>query len=325
MKHSARGYFTLGLIGLCSFLLSSNTLAQVEGAREASQGKGKYHTFVPEPTLSRVSYGDHKRNHLDFWQAESDTPTPVVIYIHGGGWNGNSKESIGGFVHPQTLLDAGISVAAINYRYIKHCADLTPPVEGPMTDSARAVQFIRSMAEEWNLDPDRIGLTGGSAGACASLWVAYHDDRAEPDSDDPVARQSTRVAAVAAIRGQTTLDPKQMKQWIPNSKYGGHAFGFGRDSFKPFLAARNEILPQIEKYSPYAQLTSDDPPTFLYYPIAPGNGKPEKDPTHSATFGVKLEQKAKKLGVPCELVHAKVKNPPHTNATDFLITALKGE
>src|SRR5262245_40151966 len=40
----------------------------------------------PAPTAANVAYGTHERQVLDFWQARSDRPTPLVLYIHGGGW-----------------------------------------------------------------------------------------------------------------------------------------------------------------------------------------------------------------------------------------------
>mgnify|MGYP002526952452 FL=1 len=86
--------------------------------------------------------------------------------------------------YPKPYLDKGISVVAINYRYIQNAvADkIVPPVKAPLSDAARALQFIRSKADEWNLDKKRIGATGGSAGACSSLWLALHDDMADPKS-----------------------------------------------------------------------------------------------------------------------------------------------
>jgi hypothetical protein len=89
---------------------------------------------------------------------------------------------------------------------------------------------------------------------------------ADPANPGPVARESTRLLGAAVTGAQTTLDPVQMKAWTPNSRYGGHAFGFmpspdNRDTqFAEFLAARDRLLPQIERYSPYALVTADDPP-----------------------------------------------------------------
>ncbi len=279
-----------------------------------------YHESVPTPTSSAISYGNGPRNVLDFWKAESDKPTPLVVVIHGGGWNGGSKELLHKFVDTQKLLDAGISVAAINYRLMKHSRELEPPVRGPLYDAARALQFLRHKAKKFNIDKNRIGATGGSAGACTSLWLAYHNDLADPNSKDRVLRESTRLSCVAAIRGQTSLDPVQMKKWIPNVTYGAHAFGL--DSFDTFLAERDKILPWIEEYSPYAQLTPDDPATYLYYTIKPGTGKNKGDYTHSASFGTGLLESLQELGVPSELNYPDAPDVKHETATDFLIETL---
>ena len=95
----------------------------------------------------------------------------------------------------------GISVAAINYRFILQAMEhkVEPPVKGCLHDAARALQTLRSKAKEWNLDPKRVGATGGSAGACTSLWLALHDDLADPKSSDPIARQSSRLTCAAVI------------------------------------------------------------------------------------------------------------------------------
>jgi hypothetical protein len=117
-----------------------------------------------------------------------------------------------------------------------------------------------------------------------------------------------------------------MREWTPNSRYGGHAFGFGTDpsdaDFAHFLAAREEILPWLNEYSPYANVTPDDPPTYLFYPTPPALGQPEKDPTHSANFGVKLQEKARAAGLDCELVYPGAPDVKHPTIADYLIDRL---
>lgn len=282
----------------------------------------------PKPFAANVPYGKHERQVLDFWKAESATPTPLLFYIHGGGWQGGDKNRTGGI---ENYLKAGISVVAINYRYIAQAtADgVVPPVKGPLHDAARALQFVRSKAAEWNIDKQRIGASGGSAGACSSLWLAFHPDLADPKSSDPIARESTRLWCAAVLGAQTTLDPQQMKDWTPNSKYGGHAFGFKGDTekklsqFDEFLAKRDTILPWIAEYSPYALVTSDDPPIWLGYGASPELGKEQKDPTHTSNFGVKLQEHCKKAGVECELVYPGAPDVKHAKTEDFLIARLK--
>ena len=291
--------------------------------RQAAKQVARQDPPVPKATLPEVRYGDHERHVLDFWQAESTEPTPLVFVIHGGGWQGGTKERVGRFADVQKLLAAGISVAAINYRLMSHAneAGIKPPVKAPLHDAARALQFVRSKAAEWNLDKDRIGAAGGSAGACSSLWLAFHDDLADPNSSDPVARESTRLWCAAVIGAQTTLDPQQMKDWTPNSKYGGHAFGL--QGFPKFLAEREKILPWIAEYSPYALVTDDDPPVYLIYSAPPALGQNQKDPTHTANFGVKLQEHCQSVGVACRLVYPGAADVTHTSPTDYLIAKLK--
>ncbi|MBL9186845.1 MAG: alpha/beta hydrolase [Opitutaceae bacterium] len=282
-------------------------------------------------TLANVSYGTHERQVLDFWRAESTQPTPVVFHIHGGGWVTGDKAVV---AQLERYLVAGISVVSINYRYVTQAiqAGVKPPVQWPMSDAARALQFVRSRAAEWNLDKARIGATGGSAGACTSLWLAFHADLADPKSSDPIARESTRLWCAAVSGAQTTLDPQQMKAWTPNSRYGGHAFGFMPDPkdlktrdtmFPQFLAARESLLPWIKAYSPYEHASPDDPAVYLIYAAPPAKGVEAKDPTHTANFGVLLQEKLKAVGVANELVYPGAPGVKHPQMHDYLIATLK--
>ena len=283
------------------------------------------------PSLANVAYGTHERHVLDFWRAESVRPTPLVFHIHGGGWVNGDKARVSGL---ERYLAAGISVVSINYRFVTHAirAGVEPPVRWPLEDAARALQFVRNRAAEWNLDSARIGATGGSAGACSSLWLAFHDDLADPASADPIARQSTRLWCAAVTGAQTTLDPAQMKAWTPNSRYGGHAFGFmpdpgdlrSRDTqFAPFLAARERLLPWIRKYSPFEHASAGDPPVYLHYSASPALGQDQKDPTHTANFGVKLQERLRDVGVACELVYPGAPDVRHADVTTYLIATLR--
>jgi acetyl esterase/lipase len=314
----------------CCFvgLIAGTSLAFAQDSDQAKRAKPakkteSYDAAIPKPTLSGIRYGEHERHVLDFWKAPSDQPTPLVFVIHGGGWTGGSKERVDRFADVATLLDAGISVAAINYRYVSQGVEegVVPPVKAPLHDAARALQFVRSKAAEWNLDKERIGAAGGSAGACSSLWLVYHDDLADPKSDDPIARESTRLWCAAVRAPQTTLDPQQMVEWTPNSKYGGHAFG--KANFAQFLAERESILPWIAEYSPYALASAGDPPVWMSFSAPPAIGQNQKDPTHTANFGVKLQERCAEVGIDCELVYPGAPNVKHEASTDYFITTLK--
>lgn len=269
--------------------------------------------------LKNVPYGEHPRQVLDFYQAHSETPTPVVFYIHGGGWQGGDKKT-----NPQAFLDKGISVVAINYRYVKNAVEekVEPPVKAPLEDAARALQFVRSKATEWNLDKKKIGATGGSAGACSSLWLAFHDDMAKPDSEDPIARESTRLYCAAVNGAQVSLDPKELREWMPNYKYGAHAFGL--DGFQALIDNRESILPWIQEYSPIEHVSQDDPPIGLFYGgEVPVVGASPKDPTHSGIMGLKLAERLKEVGVDVVLATPGIEDPEYKNSTEYLIDLLR--
>jgi acetyl esterase/lipase len=268
--------------------------------------------------LTDVPYGKHPRQVLDFHPAKSDKPTPVVFYIHGGGWQGGDKKT-----NPKAFNDKGISVVAINYRYVKNGVEekVEPPVKAPLEDAARALQFTRSKAAEWNLDKQRIGATGGSAGGCSSLWLAFHNDLADPKSDDPIARESTRLYCAAVNGAQVSLDPKELRAWMPNYGYGAHAFGLA--NFQSLIDNREKVLPWIQEYSPMAHVSKDDPPIALFYggevPVVGGS---PKDPTHSGVMGIKLEERLKEVGVDVVVVHPERTHPMYKSSADYLIDRL---
>ncbi|MFO0818042.1 MAG: alpha/beta hydrolase [Pirellulales bacterium] len=275
------------------------------------------HAEELQPQMN-VPYGKHPRQVLDFYPAKSDKPTPVVFYIHGGGWRNGDKKT-----NPKLFNDKGISVVAINYRYVQNGVEekVEPPVKAPLSDAARALQFVRSKAGEWNLDKTKIGATGGSAGACSSLWLAFHPDLADPKSEDPIARESTRLFCAAVNGAQVSLDPKELREWMPNYGYGAHAFGL--PSFQKLIEDREKVLPWIKEYSPIEHVSSDDPPIGLFYGgEAPVVGSSPKDPTHSAIMGVKLKERLDEVKVDVVLVHSGETMPKYKNSTEYLIDRL---
>lgn len=245
------------------------------------------------PDKANVSYGDHERNVLDFWQAKSDTPTPLFIWIHGGGFRGGDKRSFPAPLRAE-CLKAGISCAAINYRLSGQA-----PYPAQMHDSARAVQFLRSKATQWNLDPERFAAGGGSAGSGISQWLGYHEDLADPKSEDPVARQSTRLACVLPINMQSTYDPREIKRIIPGDAYKHPALVpfFGRPEGWDWDTdpVDDKLDALLKDASPITHLSKDDCPIFLLQhaqAATPGN-------IHHPKFGEHLKAAADKLGVEC--------------------------
>ncbi len=256
-----------------------------------------------KPTHANVSYGPHKRNVLDLYLAESATPTPLVIYIHGGGFVAGDKSHIDAKIIRSTL-DAGMSFASINYRFVDGKDVLFP---APQHDGARAVQFLRSKAQEWNLDPNRVACFGGSAGAGISLWIGFHDDLADPQSSDPVLRQSTRIQAIGTLGGQGTYDPVKIKELI-----GGRAWEhpsllkvYGLRTLEEALHPTPEKQKLYDEASAITHLTKDDPPLFMVYgedDPNPPNAQPGAG-IHHVNFGKQLKTQMDALGIENVLVY----------------------
>jgi hypothetical protein len=92
-----------------------------------------------------------------------------------------------------------------------------------------------------------------------------------------------------------------------------------------FYAERERILPWIKQYSPYELVSRDDPPVGLFYSTPPNLGKDEKDPTHTANFGVKLKEHCDANQVRCELVYPGAPNIVHATDSDYVKAHLRPE
>lgn len=272
----------------------------------------------PAPTAANVSYGPDERNVLDFWKADSARPAPLVVFIHGGGFRAGGKEGLNAGVLGE-LLRAGISVAAINYRFVpKH------PLPAAHHDARRAIQFLRSKAREWNIDKTRVGAFGGSAGAQLCMYLGFHDDMAKPGGADPVERESTRLAAVATNGGQTTMDMEWWMRHIPGYTEPHRAAGeyFGAMSIEQARAVVRDI-------SALSLLSAGDPPIFMTYAMAPGAAPPpdakkaEGWKVHHVNFGVELKKRMDALGIEADLKYPGAKSV-YASVPDFFIRKLGG-
>jgi len=273
-------------------LAKETNVARVQPVRRAEAAR-------PAPDLADFKYGPYERNVLDLWKAKSGKRTPLVVAIHGGGFHAGDKLGISVQLL-KGLLTNGISMMAINYR-------LSPGVHFPAhyMDCARAIQFARLHAKEWNIDPKRIGATGGSAGAGTSLWIGFHDDMADRKNPAPVLRQSTRLRCMAVLGAQSTYDLRLIKEWVGEAAARHPAFeGFYGITTDEWDTPKAHNL--YEEASAINYLTADDPPVFLYYsepygPL-PANAKPGAG-IHHPNFGTKLREKMDALRIECIMKH----------------------
>jgi len=252
-----------------------------------------------QPTQPDEKYGEHEKQAFDLYLIDGDKPTPLFIWIHGGGFRGGDKRGVNAEMI-RRFHEHGVSFASMNYRL----SDVGPyPMQ--MLDSARGLQTIRYRAKQYNIDPKRIACGGGSAGAGISMWLLYHDDLADSKSDDPIARQSTRITCAVSIAGQTSYDPRVIQKLFNTDKVHEALVTLYRMKDEKDLN-RPEVTKLFEDASIINHATADDPPLYMYYPQA-DEPLPE-NPTgqqhiHHPKFGSFLKEKTDKLGLEVVLKH----------------------
>jgi acetyl esterase/lipase len=179
---------------------------------------------------------------------------------------------------------------------------------------------------DYNIDPTRLALSGSSAGAGTSLWLGFHDDLADPKSDDPVLHESTRVLCLAVLQAQTTYDPRMIKQIVCESAARHPALtGFYGITAEEIDTPKAYTL--YEKASPINYLNAGDPPVFAFYAgnrndPPPSNGKPG-DGIHHINFGTYLKEKMDKLGIECVIRARDDQGDPIEQMVNFLVKYLK--
>jgi acetyl esterase/lipase len=173
-------------------------------------------------------------------------------------------------------------------------------------DCARAIQFLRHKAKDWNLDPRRVAASGSSAGAGTSLWLAFHEDLVDPKSNDPILRQSTRLTCAAVFGAQSTYDPRVIKEWIGGRAHE-HAALPGFYGLKTDELDSEKAHKLYEAAAPITHLTKDDSPVFAFYsepkgPL-PADARPGQG-IHHLNFGLKLKERMDALKIECVVRHA---------------------
>jgi len=288
--------------------------ATVPALTDAQQKRPKRRPAGPrvQPTHADVPYGEHPQQKIDIYLAKSGKPTPLVLYIHGGGFRGGSKSG----VNPKPFLDAGVSLAAVEYRFVQH-----KRLPAAHHDCRRAIQFLRHNAKEYNFDKTRFGAFGGSAGAQLCMYLGFHDDMADAESDDPIARESTRLACVATSGGQTTMDFAWWHKNVPGYDQPHRDISTIFDADTP--EGTEKIVSEISALS---LISKDDPPIFMSYGMKPDDPVPAGDraqgwKVHHVIFGVKLKEKMDEIGVEADLRYPGAKTK-YSSRDRFLITKL---
>jgi len=255
-----------------------------------------------------IHYGRDNQNTFDLYLPNNDGASfPLVVFFHGGSFTHGDKTKIKGQLSlASALLDKNIAFASVNYRYLKDNDSLG--VRKCMQDAVRFLQYIRYHAGEYKIEKSLIGCYGESAGAGISLYLAFHDDMAVSDLENPVARESTRITCAGAIATQATYNLLRWKNIIPGYRFiffiknktlkKKIANFYGFKSFKELRPYKQNILKELDMLD---MVSPDDPPVWLCNlvtdKIKKGIPRNENQLFHHPAHAVAVAKKARKSGV----------------------------
>lgn len=268
------------LLSACGFANAATTRSASTGPRElppAPEG------VTIEQNIAYLAPGREPK--LDLYLPTKNDPAtkrPAIVEIHGGGWVGGDKSNAREFNTCTTLAQAGYVCVSINYEM-----DAAKRWPTNVMDCKNAVRFLRANAEKYNIDPDHIGVTGGSAGGHLALMVAYTSDVKELEPDQPYPGISDRVAAVVDCYGITNMLTRR------NTDADGKATGLRNGTaLMPDVPRTEEAKWKLG--SPIFHITSKSPPTLILH------GKIDTTVNHEQA--IELDEALTKAGVPHELM-----------------------
>jgi acetyl esterase/lipase len=202
-------------------------------------------------TIPDVVYGhkDGLAMTFDVIKPKANANGAAVIFMVSGGWVSNYRPPQQAATQFKDLLDKGFTLIAV--RHGSSPKYLIPEI---VSDVRRAVRFIRYNAKQWGVDPNRLGVCGGSAGGHLALVLGTASDNGDPNAKEDFMKESDRVASVVAYFPPVDLRP--LARGLNPPPTGGTLDRFPALNFEKEKAA---------DYSPIVHVSPDDPPTLLIH------------------------------------------------------------
>jgi acetyl esterase/lipase len=186
---------------------------------------------------------------FDVLKPKANPNGAAVIFMVSGGWVSPYSPPQQAALRFKDLLDKGFTVIAV--RHGSSPKYLIPEI---VSDVRRAVRFIRHNAKQWGVDPNRLGVFGGSAGGHLALTLGTASDGGDPNAKEDFMKESDRVASVVAYFPPIDLRP--LARGLNPQPSGGVLDRFPALNFEKEKAA---------DYSPIVHVSSDDPPALLIH------------------------------------------------------------
>lgn len=264
---SVRSMLVVPAVALGFLIICAGEAAAENDQQAASRGDRsateRFRKRVPDgvtwiPDIQYREGNDAWRLDLAMPEAEGDTPRPGMVIVHGGGWRSGDKRGGRWGRLPLQFAERGYVAVSVNYRLTDEAA-----FPACFEDVQCAVRWLRAHAEKYNVDPERIGGFGNSAGAHLVAMLGLVTAETDPQPGGPYAEQSSRLQAVCA--GAT---PTDFLNW------GGEGEFSPRGAVKALLEGPEKTLEErAKRASPISHVRPDAPPFLLIHgtadPIVP--------------------------------------------------------
>jgi acetyl esterase/lipase len=231
---------------------------------------------------------------MDVFTPKQNVNGAAVIWVVSGGWTSTRDHINLDFF--KELLSRGYTVFAV-----VHGSQPKFTIPEAIADMQLSVRYIRAHAAEFGIDPNRIGVSGGSAGGHLSLMLGTAGDAGDPNAKDPVGRASSRVQAVACFFPPTdflnygTPGFAWLNRGPKDALQAPFDFHEWNPALKRFDPVNEETRVKIgREISPASHVTKDDPPTLIIHG--------DKDALVPLQQSELIMARFKEAGVPCELV-----------------------
>ncbi len=262
-----------------SFVLCAVLVVSVSGCAlgtGASRGPLDLAPIENSETAGPLQYGDHVDHSVVVRYDPDGPPRAAMINIHSGGWNSSRITKIPEI--PELYEKLGMAYVGISHRSIQ---DFQHPAQ--VEDVQAAVKYVKKHAKDWNIDPDRLAVTGRSSGGHLTMMAAFH-----PDSPD--VRCAVQRSGPSDLRFEFTKNINPAFRELPHFK---KLFG------EEIASNPEELAKKLAEFSPVAHMSPDDPPMLfaagftLPSPEQPPNPNYGK---HHHLFAVHGHDAYKKIG-----------------------------
>jgi acetyl esterase/lipase len=274
---------TLFIFLFCTFITNAQSPKDIEKLKQ----------FNCKTVIYKTVDGDTLDMLLFFPELESATKTPVMIFIHGGGWGGGNKYKISGapfFGTLESLLNNGIACATIEYRLTRLGKSTAYDC---VVDCKEAARFLMKNADEYSLDANRMGVWGDSAGGHLCLMTALADNNSFT-GDESQKKYKPGFQCVASYYPLTSfVNPEFLK-------------GSNFEDPKRFIPILGGLLSEKQELarllSPVEWIDKNSPPVLLLHG--------EQDKVLPIQQSIYLEEVGKDRGADIQLL--RVKNADHS-------------